>query len=295
MAKTNIEDIDLYGLLDIQITATEAEIKKAYRKKALQCHPDKNPDNPKAAETFHELSRALEILTDKAAKAAYDKVLKAKAAAKLRHQELDSKRQKLKEDLERREREAVSGGSNVNLTDEQKLAAEIKRLQKEGSRLLQEEQQKMKEEIQKTMKNLNEPVWDPSLNRIKISWKVDKNDSDNGGYNEINLKRFFKKYGNITALIMSPKKKGSALVEFSSKEASEMAIEFEKGLPENPLILKWVNDKQILSMKKAANVSSLVSNRDYESMVLTKMRQAAERQRLIEEMMKEDQQENFNK
>lgn len=205
------------------------QIKKAYRKKALQCHPDKNPDDPKAAETFHELSRALEILTDPSARAAYDRVLRAKAAAKLRHQELDSKRQKFKEDLDRREREAASGGGTVNLTDEQKLAAEIDRLQKEGSILLQEEQKKMKEEIQKKMGILSEPVWDSSLNRIKIKWKVDKNDTNNGGYDEPMLRRFLKKYGNITALIMSPKKKGSALVEFSSKEASEMAVEIEKG------------------------------------------------------------------
>ncbi|CAH2090394.1 unnamed protein product [Euphydryas editha] len=290
MAKKNIEDIDLYELLEIQITATESEIKKAYRRKALQCHPDKHPDNPKAAETFHELSRALEILTDSAARAAYDKVLKAKAAAKLRHQELDSKRRKLKEDLERREREGLSGSSNIGLTDEQKLATEIQRLQKEGSRLLQEEQQRMKEEIQRTMRNISEPVWDSSLNRIKISWKAEKNDPTNGGYDEANLRRFLKKYGNITALIMSPKKKGSALVEFSNKEASEMALELEKGLPDNPLTLKWLNDRPILSTKKATNVSSLVTDRDYESMVLTKMRQAAERQRIIEEMMKEDQQ-----
>lgn len=204
------------------------QIKKAYRKKALQCHPDKNPDDPKAAETFHELSRALEILTDTSARAAYDKVLRAKAAAKLRHQELDSKRQKLKEDLERREREAESG-KGCNLTDEQKLAAEIQRLQKEGSRLLLEEQQKMKEEIQKS-KGKFRPVWDPSLNRIKIKWKVNKNDTNNGGYNEDILRRFLKKYGDINALIMSPKKKGSALVEFSTKDASDMAIEFEKGM-----------------------------------------------------------------
>jgi DnaJ family protein C protein 17 len=43
-------------------------VKKAYRKKALECHPDKNPDNPKAAELFHELSKALEILTDVSAR-----------------------------------------------------------------------------------------------------------------------------------------------------------------------------------------------------------------------------------
>ncbi|KAJ2951690.1 hypothetical protein O0L34_g13851 [Tuta absoluta] len=286
MAKKNIEDVDLYAILDLQITATESEIKKAYRKKALQCHPDKNPDDPKAAETFHELSRALEILTDASARAAYDKVLRAKEAARLRHQELDSKRQKLKEDLERREREALSG-KDSNLTDEQKLAKEIERLQKEGSRLLLEEQQRMKEEI----KRGTNVVWDPSLNRIKIKWNSDKDDSTNGGYDESILRRFLKKYGDISALIISPKKRGSALVEFTSKEAAEMALDFEKGLPENPLILKWVNDRPVLSTKKGGEAGpSLVSDRDYESIVLTKMRQAAERQRLIEEMLKEEQQ-----
>lgn len=252
----------------------------------MQCHPDKNPDDPKAAEAFHELSQALEILTDASAKAAYDKVLRAKAAAKLRHQELDSKRQKLKEDLERREREAASGGT-VNLTDEQKLAAEIYRLQKEGSTLLQQEQKRMKDEIQKTMGLINEPIWNSNLNRIKIKWKADKSDSSNGGYDETNLRRFLKKYGNIAALIMSPKKKGSALVEFSNKEASEMAVELEKGLPDNPLELKWLNERPVLTTKKTAG-TTLISDKDYESLVLTKMRQAAERQRLIEEMMKDD-------
>lgn len=194
----------------------------------MQCHPDKNPDDPKAAETFHELSRALEILTDTSARSAYDKVLRAKEAAKLRHQELDSKRQKLKEDLERRERESFTTKGS-NLTDEQKLAAEIDRLRKEGSRLLIEEQQRMRDEIKKTMGRLSETVWESSLNRIKIKWKVEKSDTNNGGYDEAILRKFLKKYGDIVVLIMSPKKKGSALVEFSTKEASEMAVEFEKG------------------------------------------------------------------
>ncbi|CAH2041387.1 unnamed protein product, partial [Iphiclides podalirius] len=287
MANKHIDDLDLYAILDIEIIATESEIKKAYRKKALQCHPDKNPDDPKAAETFHELSRALEILTDVSARAAYDKVLRAKAAAKLRHKELDSKRQKLKEDLERREREAASGKES-SLTDEQKLAAEIQRLQREGSRLLQEEQQKVREEIQKS-RRLDETYWDPCLNRIKIKWKAEKNDPNNGGYNESILRRCLKKYGDIMALIISPKKRGSALVEYSTKQASEMAVEFEKGLPENPLTLKWLNKKPILTAENKQSGPSLISERDYESIVLTKLRQAAERQKLIDEMMKEDQ------
>ncbi|VVC97457.1 dnaJ homolog subfamily C member 17 [Leptidea sinapis] len=288
MSKKSIEDLDLYSILDVKITATDSEIKKAYRKKALQCHPDKNPDDPKAAAAFHELSQALEILTDKLARDAYDKVIRAKEAAKLRHQELDSKRQKLKEDLEKREKEANSN-RETKLTCEQKLAAEIERLQREGSRLLLEEQQRVKEEIQRTLGKINQPVWDSTLNRIKIKWKADKNDPDNGGYNETNLRRFLRKYGDIVALIVSPKKKGSALVEFATKEASEMAVELEKGLAENPLSLKWLNDRPILTTKKKPEEPSLISDRDYESVVLAKLRQAAERQKLIEELMKEEQ------
>uniref|UniRef100_A0A673CAA9 DnaJ homolog subfamily C member 17 n=1 Tax=Sphaeramia orbicularis TaxID=375764 RepID=A0A673CAA9_9TELE len=80
MAKDLLK-MDLYGLLGVENTATTKEIKKAYRQKALTCHPDKNPDNPKAVELFHQLSQALEVLTDAAARAAYDKICAAKKGA----------------------------------------------------------------------------------------------------------------------------------------------------------------------------------------------------------------------
>ncbi|CAG2059450.1 unnamed protein product, partial [Timema podura] len=50
------------------------QVKKAYRKKALTCHPDKNPDNPRAGELFHQLSRALEVLTDELARRSRNQV-----------------------------------------------------------------------------------------------------------------------------------------------------------------------------------------------------------------------------
>lgn len=63
---------DYYAILGISKTASEDEIKKAYRKLALQYHPDKNPDNKEAEEKFKEINEAHEILSDPAKRAKYD-------------------------------------------------------------------------------------------------------------------------------------------------------------------------------------------------------------------------------
>ena len=48
--------VDLYGLLELTSDASAQDIKTAYRKKALEVHPDKNPDNPEAAKLFHQVT-----------------------------------------------------------------------------------------------------------------------------------------------------------------------------------------------------------------------------------------------
>lgn len=63
---------DYYEVLGVAKTADEAEIKKAYRKLAMQFHPDKNPDNKEAEEKFKEASEAYEILSDKDKRQIYD-------------------------------------------------------------------------------------------------------------------------------------------------------------------------------------------------------------------------------
>jgi DnaJ family protein B protein 6 len=65
--------VDYYRTLEIPKNATEAEIKKAYRKLALKWHPDKNPDNPdEAHKRFKEISEAYEVLSDKKKRRVYD-------------------------------------------------------------------------------------------------------------------------------------------------------------------------------------------------------------------------------
>ncbi len=65
-------DQDYYELLGVSRNASASDIKKAYRKKALQYHPDKNPDDPKAEEVFKEISEAYEVLKDPEKKSTYD-------------------------------------------------------------------------------------------------------------------------------------------------------------------------------------------------------------------------------
>ena len=63
---------DYYKVLDVPRTATEAEIKKAYRRLAMKYHPDRNPDDPDAEERFKEAKEACEVLTDEQKRAIYD-------------------------------------------------------------------------------------------------------------------------------------------------------------------------------------------------------------------------------
>ncbi|GGD16095.1 molecular chaperone DnaJ [Flavobacterium orientale] len=63
---------DFYEILGISKNATAEEIKKAYRKKAIEFHPDKNPGNKEAEENFKKAAEAYEVLSDPNKKAKYD-------------------------------------------------------------------------------------------------------------------------------------------------------------------------------------------------------------------------------
>ncbi|XP_010180513.1 PREDICTED: dnaJ homolog subfamily C member 17 isoform X2 [Mesitornis unicolor] len=274
-------ELDLYGLLEIGEKASEKEVKKAYRQKALTCHPDKNPDNPRAAEVFHQLSQALAVLTDAAARAAYDKVRKAKKQAAERTQKLDEKRKKVKLDLEAREREAQAHESEeeeIRIT--RSLEQEIMRLREEGSRQLEEQQRLIREQIRlereqriqgKQERNGGEGKITPKL---KLKWKCTKEDETRGGYSEEVLLQILQK---------------------------EMAVKNEVGLTNNPLKISWLegqprnNPSTVFSDSTSQprnSQTSVVSERDYESLVMMRMRQAAERQQLIEQLKREDEEES---
>jgi molecular chaperone DnaJ len=67
---------DFYQVLGVPDSASEAEIKKAYRRLAKQYHPDANPDNPQAGERFKEISEAHSTLSDTDKRKKYDRMRK---------------------------------------------------------------------------------------------------------------------------------------------------------------------------------------------------------------------------
>lgn len=64
---------DYYELLEVSRTATADEIKRAFRRLAFECHPDKHPDDPEAEARFKELAKAYETLSDPDRRARYDR------------------------------------------------------------------------------------------------------------------------------------------------------------------------------------------------------------------------------
>src|SRR6476659_5081418 len=65
---------DYYAVLGVPASATQDEIKKQYRKLAAKHHPDKNPNDPKAADTFKAISEAYQTLGDADKRKQYDQM-----------------------------------------------------------------------------------------------------------------------------------------------------------------------------------------------------------------------------
>ncbi|KAF7722692.1 hypothetical protein EC973_002855 [Apophysomyces ossiformis] len=205
--KATDTDVDYYELLGVQITATTDEIKKAYRKKALSVHPDKNP-SPDAAALFHALTEASELLMNEHSRSVYDRLYKARLDRKKKQQEMDSKRRKAQEDLEARENQAKKARMDEKQAEAQ-FKAELARLRAEGAKRRQEDWNKQQEEKEKEQAQAMPETTELDCS-LKFKWKRKKHT-----FNADDLQALLNPLGQVDTVIMT-EKKGSALVVFTS-------------------------------------------------------------------------------
>lgn len=138
---------NFYEILGVESSVSKEEILRAYRKRSLSVHPDryKGPDPDGAVEQFLKLTQAKEILGDDKARAAFDNVLRAKAAYAAKQEAQEGGRRRMREDLEQREeaaKRARQGGPSpveeerqqeaVEAAARAELQQEIERLRRTG-------------------------------------------------------------------------------------------------------------------------------------------------------------------
>uniref|UniRef100_A0A7I4ELD9 J domain-containing protein n=1 Tax=Physcomitrium patens TaxID=3218 RepID=A0A7I4ELD9_PHYPA len=101
------EQEDLYAVFRLQESGPQvqnADIRKAYRKRALELHPDKRGDDPGAAVEFQKLQKAYEILNDERARASYDELLRVRKERVDKESKQSEKRQKMMRTLAEKEK-----------------------------------------------------------------------------------------------------------------------------------------------------------------------------------------------
>lgn len=177
MAPTNETDmsVDYYELLAIPATASESEIRRAYRKTSLLYHPDKVKPTPENLEKFQLLQTAINVLTDAAEKTKYDQTREARQRRLAETAALESRRRKMKEELEKRERNTAElfpsvSGAKRTWSDREleiKRIAEENRKRREAAML--QKAQEVQAHAQAQAQTQEEPA--DSIDRsVKVRW-----------------------------------------------------------------------------------------------------------------------------
>eukprot|EP00049_Salpingoeca_infusionum_P023108 m.10430 g.10430 ORF g.10430 m.10430 type:complete len:266 (+) comp5562_c0_seq1:5004-5801(+) len=249
-----------YKVLGVPTTATLAQISKAYKKAALKYHPDKNPGDKKAEDMFRKAVEAQTLLLDEEAKAAYDKVLKAKEAVRLRDEARAATQRQAKSDLEARERAAAARGGQTSRSAQQEYEQKVKQLRTAMRKRIEEEQTRLHQEFEAARAKVR------VTHNLLVKWLDEQFDLD-----EAALSSIFSKYGPVTVVMEKP---GTALVAFEKESHAETAELHERGNAH----LRQIKHlgKETTRVKPKARLAVDASAPDlerYEADVLARMRQ----------------------
>ncbi|KAF2848059.1 DnaJ-domain-containing protein [Plenodomus tracheiphilus IPT5] len=274
LAKSTTDD--LYELLGVTHDSSDQEIKKAYRKASIKYHPDKNPDNKDAADRFIYLGWARDILISPELKGEYDRARTRRREKALQDEMLDGRRRKMKDDLERREREAQDSRGGLKrkrgeeMSESEKMEEKVRRLAEDGKRRRLEMQERLererREEYQASF--LDEEEVATPVKRVKPgqSAEIDRTvkvrfqrDAETVGWDKEVLTSMFGKYGKVDVVVMGKDKKirpsgsklkslvATAFIVYTRMDHAHAAVVDARS--DYPLVesVAWVNGEPDLS------------------------------------------------
>lgn len=189
---------DFYALLDLSPSATDSEIRRAYRRTALKYHPDKIA-NPTQADTdkFHLLQIANDVLSDSSIRQLYDNAREARLRKQREREQMGAAKRKMREDLEAAERAGAAAQQGVKRSwasaddeAEIKLQREIERIAEDGRRRRREAADKLKRELDEEEQKVQAEEEEARKAADRGSQRVDR--SQDGGVNVPEIERTVK-------------------------------------------------------------------------------------------------------
>ncbi|ESQ31909.1 hypothetical protein EUTSA_v10004704mg [Eutrema salsugineum] len=272
---------------------SEMEIKKAYKLKALDLHPDKRPDDPDAQEKFQRLKTSYEVLKDEKARKLFDDLLKIQREKQHKKSQVDSKRRKMMSDLEERERSAFAPNHAARPYDEEERIA--RKLKEEVDRIRAKHAKKRsgfetpesgvdgKRKKDRSGAGAGASVQLDKERTLKVSWE-----RIGEGYRAERLREVFSEFGDVEDVVTkSTEKKCSALIVMATKDGAVAATRTLCGHLSNPLLvvpLQRAAQTDFLTAKKSAEAepqSNIVGAgyQAYEDAVMQRLRKAAMNQK----------------
>ena len=237
-AYATTSETDFYEILGVAAdVASDNTLRKAFRKQSLKWHPDKNP-TPEAAERFHLLTVAYDVISDPITRNAYDNARAARLAKKRRTEAFDMHRRQMQADLESRENNAKR--ARVDMDDEEgRFRAQLAKLQEEGEKLrhkreealrtaareTEQQQQQQQEEVEEGKPNKGDSRFSELDRTISVRWR-----RKGGGerLDEKALQNLFGRFGKIQDCISKDggkdKKYQNGLIIFESIVGAHSAV-----------------------------------------------------------------------
>jgi DnaJ family protein C protein 17 len=244
---------DFYQLLNVPFDATQKEIQRAYRIKALTCHPDKVGDDPVAAELFHQLSVAMDVLSNESLKREYDLKYKAHYAALERNKSMDSARRLAREKLEALEKQG--------LDQEAKRKIDLEIL----SKIQQEDERGMEFMLEQLRMTHAVPVSDRMDAVVRAKWDQTM---------EVDAELFSKYVPGIEKALMSASGKRRANLIFRRVDDAIAFMKSEKPYSLKNISFSWASGEPVLKVPdQSNNLKSVQPMQDYEYLTLKKMRE----------------------